>query len=59
MLVVAVFGWCIEKWYTRKQRKQAKLDDGSVEMNGSHHDKELPVSVHSAGSITPPPPPRY
>ncbi|KAL1641768.1 hypothetical protein SLS58_005807 [Diplodia intermedia] len=60
MLVVAVFGWCVEKWYARKQRKQSKLEDGSVEMNGSgHHDKELPVSVHStAGSITPPPP-RY
>ncbi|OJD30099.1 uncharacterized protein BKCO1_6600034 [Diplodia corticola] len=61
MLVIAVLGWCVEKWYARKQRKQSKLEDGnSVEMsNGSHHDKEVPVSVHStAGSITPPPP-RY
>ncbi|KAK7716867.1 hypothetical protein SLS57_006550 [Botryosphaeria dothidea] len=51
MLVIAVFGWCIEKWYARKARKQIDNEGGSVEMN----DKEVPVSVHSAGSLTPPP----
>ncbi|KAL1630230.1 hypothetical protein SLS56_005055 [Neofusicoccum ribis] len=54
MLVVAIFGWCIEKWYARKQRKQYGSEHGSVEMND--HNKEVPdVSVHSVGSVTPPP----
>lgn len=64
MLVIAVFGWCVEKWFARKQRKQQGLghdgsngDAGSLEMNGGHQ-KEVSASVHSAASLTPPPP-RY
>jgi len=47
MLVVAVFGWVIEKWTQRKSNKEWK-DGSSVEMNGMG-DKGPNVAIHQMG----------